>query len=69
MNKYSRTKLIPCSAIPLMVEINEQIVMAYKRGVVPDIQLPGLIDRAFYIFHETGLLPLTDTDSDKGVAW
>jgi hypothetical protein len=64
MNKYARTKLIPCCAIPLIVEINEQIVTSYKRGVTPDLQMPGLIDRAYYVFHETGLLPITDTDSD-----
>lgn len=66
MNKYARTKLIPCAAIPLIVEINEQIVTSYKRGVVPELQLPGMIDRAYYVFHETGLLPLIDQDSDSG---
>lgn len=66
MNKYARTKLIPCAAIPLIVEINEQIVTSYKRQATPDLQLPGMIDRAYYVFHETGLLPITDQDSDSG---
>jgi hypothetical protein len=67
MNKYARTKLIPCSAIPLIAEINETIVTSYKRSVIPQIQLPGLISRAYYIFHETGLIPVVDQDSDRGV--
>lgn len=67
MNKYSRTKLVACSAISLIAEINEQIVTSYKRHVTPQLQLPGLLDRAYYVFHETGLLPITDQDSDQGV--
>lgn len=66
MDKYTRTKLIPCAAIPLIVEINEQIVTSYKRGATPSLNLPGLIDRAYYVFHETGLLPIEDQDTDGG---
>jgi len=55
-----RTKLLIPNAINLIVEINELLVSHRKKGMVPDIRLPNLIDRAFLIQHESGVIPLRE---------
>jgi hypothetical protein len=63
--KYYKKMYVPYCAIPIISQINETIVNAKRRGVTPQITLPGMIDRAFYIVYETGLMPLTSQDSDQ----
>jgi len=59
-----RTKLIIPNAINLVVEVNEQLVTHKKKGKTPDIRLPNLIDRAFLVFHESGVIPLEEIASE-----
>jgi len=55
-----RTRLIIPNAINLVVEINELLVSHRKKGMVPDIRLPSLFDRAFLVYHESGVIPLRE---------
>ena len=55
-----RTKLVVANAINMVTEINEIILVNARKGVDAAVELPGLIDRAYLIFHETGIVPMTD---------
>jgi len=60
MPKDRREKLIVSNGINMAVEINEVIVENAKNATSAEIELPGMIDRAFMIFHENSLVPMTD---------
>jgi len=60
-----RTKLLLPGATNLVVEINELLVSHKKKGKTPDIYLPSLIDRAFLVYHESGVIPLRETASEE----
>lgn len=55
-----RRKLIIPNAINMVVEVNELLVSHRKKGKTPEIKLPNLIDRAFLIVHESGVIPLEE---------
>lgn len=55
-----RIKMVVSNAINMVVEINEIIVENARMGTEAEIRLPGLIDRAYMIFHETGTVPMID---------
>ncbi len=60
MPRDTRTKLVVANAINMAVEINEVIIENARMGTDAEIELPGLIDRAYMIFHETGTIPVVD---------
>ena len=60
MTADKRTKLVVANGINMIVEINEIIIENARMGTDADIQLRGLIDRAYMIFHETGTVPVVD---------
>jgi len=60
-----RTKLIIPTGTNMVVEINELLVSHKKKGKTPDIYLPSLIDRAFLIYHESGVIPLQETATEE----
>ena len=60
-----RTKLIIPNAINMVVEVNDLLVDRRKKGMTPDIQLPNLIDRAFLVFHESGVIPLEEISAEE----
>ncbi len=55
-----RTKLVIPNAVNMVVEINELLVSHKKKGKTPEIKLPNLLDRAFLIVHESGVIPLEE---------
>ena len=55
-----RYKLIIPNGINLIVEVNELLVSHTKKGKTPEIRLPNLIDRAFLVQHESGVIPLEE---------
>lgn len=65
MTSQKKTKLVIPNAINLVVEVNELLVGHRRKGVSPEIQLPNLIDRAFLVFHESGVIPLTEVASEE----
>lgn len=60
MPRDRRVKLVVANGINMAVEINEVIIENARLGTDAEIQLPGLIDRAYMIFHETGTVPMVD---------
>jgi hypothetical protein len=56
--------MVVANAINMVSEINELIVHNARNGEEAEIQLPGMIDRAYLIFHETGIVPMADIDQD-----
>ena len=64
--KEKRIKFIPATAINIIAEINELLIENARNKTDSEIELPGLIDRAFLIYHEAGVLPMTDTLEQVG---
>ena len=60
-----RRKLIIPNAINVVVEVNELLVSHRKKGKTPEIKLPNLIDRAFLIVHESGVIPLDEMAAEE----
>lgn len=61
MTEYTKRKLVPANAVNFVVEINEVMNSNTRKGVPNDMRVPGMFDRAFLIFHEAGILPITET--------
>jgi hypothetical protein len=55
-----KQKLIVVNAINLIVEINQAIVDNARKGTQAELRLPSLIDRAFMVHHESGVIPVAD---------
>ena len=62
MARLPRTKLVVANAINMVAEFNEVIVHNARMGEETQLQLPGMINRAYMIFHETGVVPMVDID-------
>ena len=60
MSKDQRVKIVPSTAVNFVAEMNELFIENARKKTDSEIELPGLIDRAYLIFHETGVLPFTD---------
>lgn len=60
-----RIKLVVANTINMVVEINEIIIENAKMSTDAEIVLPGLVDRAYMLFHETGTVPLVDLVSQE----
>ena len=60
-----RYKLIIPNAINMVVEVNELLVAHRKKGKTPEIKLPNLIDRAFLVVHESGVIPLEEMAAEE----
>ena len=56
--KDQRVKLVPATTINFMAELNELLIENARRKTSSEIELPGLVDRAYILFHETGILPI-----------
>lgn len=65
MASPQRQKLIIANAMNMVVEINQVIVENTRKKQMSEIVLPSLIDRAFMIVHETGVVPVVDTLSEE----
>jgi hypothetical protein len=63
MSKDYRTRLVVANAVNIAVEVNEVIIENARNLVDAEIELPGLINRAYMIFHETGTVPMVDWSS------
>jgi hypothetical protein len=64
MAQKPRIKLVVSNAINMVSEMNELIVHNARMGEETEMEMPGMIDRAYMIFHETGILPMVDIDYD-----
>lgn len=64
MARGQRVKLVVANAINMVSEINELIVHNARRGEETEVQMPGMINRAYLIFHETGIVPMVDLEYD-----
>jgi hypothetical protein len=61
MTTKRRHRIVLASAVNYVVEVNELLNNATRRGEVANLVLPSMFDRAFLVFHEAGVLPFTDT--------
>lgn len=59
-----RIKLVVANAINMVAEVNELTVHNARMGEETEIRMPSMIDRAYMIFHETGIVPMIDVDYD-----
>jgi len=55
-----RLKYIAVNGTNLSVEINETLVTNARKETTLAVTLPSLIDRAFLVYHESGLLTVRD---------
>jgi len=62
--KGQRIKLVVSNAINMVAEVNELTVHNARMGEETEIDMPSMINRAYMIFHETGLVPMIDVDYD-----
>jgi len=60
-----KTKLIPATAIDYLVELNENIIANAAKGEDAELEIPGMVDLAFMIYHETGLVPVVDLEAES----
>jgi hypothetical protein len=60
-----RTKYVIANAVNVAVELNEIIVTNSRKLQDSVIELPGLYDRAFLMYHEAGVIPVVDTLPEK----
>lgn len=60
MTEYTKKKLVPANAVNFVVEINEVMNNNTRKGMPNDMIIPGMFDRAFLVFHEAGILPITE---------
>lgn len=65
MTTPKRQKKVIANAINMVVEINQILVENAKKGTPGEIVLPSMLDRAFMIVHETGIVPIVDTLSES----
>jgi len=61
-----KKKIIEITALNLLVNINEAMVRFFRRGEAPAIKLPSLIDRAFMVHHEAGIVPTEEIVITEG---
>jgi len=66
MTKQTRQRIVLANAVNYVVEINEVLNNATRRGEPAKLELPSMFDRAFLVFHEAGVLPLIDTVYKSG---
>lgn len=55
-----RTKLVLANAINMIVETNQIIIENLRKNTPAEIVVPRLVDRAFMLVHETGVMPVLD---------
>ena len=60
-----RQKLVPATAINIIMHINQIIVENLRKGREAEIVLPGMFDRAFLVYHESGTVPVVDYTSQE----
>lgn len=60
MASVPRIKFVVANAINMISEMNELLVHNARMGEETQMELPGMIERAYMIFHETGVVPMID---------
>lgn len=60
-----RLKFIAVNAVNLVVEINETLITNARKRTTLAVTLPSLIDRAFMVYHESGLLSVLDSAEEE----
>lgn len=60
----TRQKLVPATAINVIMQINQIIVENFRKGQPAQLVLPRMLDRAFLIVHESGAVPIIDYTSE-----
>ena len=60
-----RLKFIAVNAVNLVVEINETLITNARKRTTLAVTLPSLIDRAFMVYHENGLLSVQDSAEEE----
>lgn len=59
-----RLKYIAVNGINLIVEINDTLITNARKGTTLAVTLPSLIDRAFMVYHESGLMTVRDRSGE-----
>ena len=59
-----RKKYIAVNGVNLIVEINEVLIVNARKETTLAVTLPSLIDRAFLVHHESGLMTVRDWASE-----
>jgi len=60
-----RTKFIVANAVNFLVMVNEVMLVNTRKGTAIVIEVPNLYDRAYTLYHESGIIPITDTLADE----
>ncbi len=60
-----RQKLVPATAINIIMQLNQIIVENFRKGQPAELVLPRMFDRAFLIVHENGTVPIVDYTSES----
>lgn len=55
-----RLKYIAVNGVNLIVEINDTLITNARKETTLAVTLPSLIDRAFMVYHESGLMTVRD---------
>lgn len=59
--QIARQKLIIATAPNFLAEVNQIVIENVRKQRYAELQVPSLIDRAFMLVHETGVMPIADT--------
>jgi len=59
-----RLKYIAVNGTNLIVEINETLITNARKETTLAVTLPSLIDRAFMVYHESGLMTVRDRSGE-----
>ncbi len=65
MTTAFKQKLVTATAINMVVEINQIMVENARKGKAAGIQMLGMFDRAFMLYHENGVMPVADYLSEE----
>lgn len=59
-----RLKYIAVNGVNLIVEINDTLITNARKETTLAVTLPSLIDRAFMVYHESGLMTVRDRSGE-----
>ena len=63
-----KTKFVVANSINYLVTVNEVLLTNARKRVQSEITVPNLFDRAYMMFHESGIIPVVDTLADEEVS-
>lgn len=62
-----KTKFVVANAVNYLVTINEVLLTNTRKRVQSELTVPNLFDRAYTMYHESGVIPVIDTLEDEEV--